>query len=169
MDVFSHGLWGGIGFGRKNRKSFWLAFVCGMLPDLFSFGIYTMTSILGLTGSTSFKNGPPDPSMIPQFVHSLYDVTHSMVTFGVIFFLLWWIFKRPIWEFCAWGLHVLMDIGTHSLSFFPTPYLWPFPHPFVNGIPWSQPIIMIPNVILLLVLYIWFFVIRPRYNKKTTL
>ena len=39
MDIVSHGLWGAIAFGRKSRSSFWLAFLIGLAPDLFSFGI----------------------------------------------------------------------------------------------------------------------------------
>ena len=42
MDILSHGLWGAIAFGRRNRPSFWLAFVIGLAPDLLSFGILWM-------------------------------------------------------------------------------------------------------------------------------
>ncbi len=38
MDIVSHGLWGGAAFGRKNKKSFWVAFLFGVLPDLLAFG-----------------------------------------------------------------------------------------------------------------------------------
>ncbi len=49
MDIVSHGLWGSIAFGRKSRSSFWLAFVIGMAPDLFSFGILWLAAVLGLS------------------------------------------------------------------------------------------------------------------------
>ena len=32
MDIVSHGLWGALAFGRKNRRSFWLAFGIGLAP-----------------------------------------------------------------------------------------------------------------------------------------
>ena len=47
MDIFSHGLYGGVLTGRKSRKSFWTAFIFGISPDLFSFGIFTLSILLG--------------------------------------------------------------------------------------------------------------------------
>jgi hypothetical protein len=166
MDIASHGLWGGIAFGRKNKKRFWLAFVFGILPDLLSFGIFTIATFLGISERPEFRNGPPDPSRIPQYIYTLYDLTHSLITFLVIFAVLWIIFRKPIWEFCAWGLHILMDIGTHSTAFFPTPFLWPFSDFRVNGIPWSHPIIMIPNIILLIVIYSWWYFLKKKKQEN---
>ena len=72
MDIVSHGLWGGLAFGRKNRSSFWLAFVIGLAPDLFSFGILWSAAILGLARQPDFSHGTPPESSIPQYVHHLY-------------------------------------------------------------------------------------------------
>ncbi len=57
MDVFSHGLWGGILFGRKNKRNFLLAFLIGIAPDVFSFGPFFLVSLLGLTERSSFSGG----------------------------------------------------------------------------------------------------------------
>jgi hypothetical protein len=162
MDIVSHGLWGGVAFGRRNKKRFWLAFLCGILPDLLSFGVFTLSILLGYGRRPSFGVGPPENFSVPQYVHILYDITHSFIPFAIIFFLLFLIFKRPIWEFSAWGLHILMDIGTHSTEFFPTPFLWPFVDYRFDGIPWSHPIIMIPNILLLIILYFYFFIYKKR-------
>lgn len=163
MDIVSHGLWGGLGFGRRSRSSFWLAFFFGIAPDLLSFGIFTAMTFLGFSEHPDWSSGNhPDPSQIPLYVHSIYDVTHSLVVFSVVFGLIWLIRKKPLYELCAWGLHILLDIPTHSNGFFPTPFLWPLSDFTVNGIPWSHPVIFIPNVTLLAVLYFWFFVARKR-------
>ena len=162
MDIVSHGLWGSLAFGRKNRKSFWTAFFFGIAPDLFSFGLFTIGVWLGLEHGTDWSGGPPDPSRIPPYVHQLYNVTHSLVVFAIVFVLVMLIRRKPWWEMSAWGLHILVDIPTHSERFFPTPFLWPFSDFHINGISWGQPIIFIPNVILLLALYFWYFVIRRR-------
>ena len=156
MDIVSHGLWGGIAFGRDNRRNFWLALCFGMLPDLCSFGPLYLAVVLGLAERPHFAHEPPDPSRIPAYVHRVYNVTHSLVVFLVAFALLWMIFRKPIWEACAWGLHVLFDIFTHSYQFFPTPFLWPISDFKVNGWPWGRPVIFLPNVILLILLYTWF-------------
>ena len=98
MDIVSHGLWGSIAFGRKSRSSFWLAFVIGMAPDLFSFGILWLAAVLGLSEKPDFSNGTPPESTIPQYVHYLYNVTHSFIVFLAVFFLIWLLLKRPLWD-----------------------------------------------------------------------
>ncbi|OGI16146.1 MAG: hypothetical protein A3E38_00860 [Candidatus Moranbacteria bacterium RIFCSPHIGHO2_12_FULL_54_9] len=166
MDIVSHGLWGSLAFGRSTRKSFWLAFFFGIAPDLFSFGTYMAAAFLGLNSHADWKSGePPDPSQIPIYVHNLYDLTHSLIVFAAVFALVWWFRKKPLYELAAWGLHILVDIPTHAYIFFPTPFLWPLSDLRIDGIPWSHPIIFIPNVTLLLVSYYWFF-IRPRFTVK---
>ena len=52
MDIVSHGLWGSIAFGRKSRSSFWMAFVIGMAPDIFSF------EFCGSQRHSVCRNGP---------------------------------------------------------------------------------------------------------------
>lgn len=162
MDIISHGLWGGIAVGRKNKKSFWLAFLFGVAPDLFSFGIFFLARLAGFYGEVHW-GGRPDADIVPSFVSCLYNFTHSLVIFAAVFFLLWLLNRRPIWEVCAWGLHIVLDIFTHSYSFFPTPFLWPVSDLKFDGRSWGDPIIFIPNISLLLILYVGFFVYR-RYR-----
>src|SRR5688500_20353162 len=88
MDILSHGLWGGIAFGRKSRRSFWLAFAIGLAPDLLSFGILWTAVILGLADPPDFSHGTPPESTIPPYVHHLYDVTHSFLVFLFLFLLI---------------------------------------------------------------------------------
>jgi hypothetical protein len=56
----------------------------------------------------------------------------------------------------------------HELSFFPTPYLWPFATPLVNGMRWGQPAIMIPNYIALVVAYT-FMIGQRNLRRKANL
>ena len=95
-------------------------------------------------------------------MHHLYDVTHSFVVFLAVFALLWLVMKRPVWELGAWGLHVLVDIPTHSFAFFPTPIFWPLSDWKFDGWQWSQPAILIPNFTVLLLLYGWFLFQQAR-------
>ena len=162
MDIVSHGLWGSLAFGRKNRKGFWRAFLFGIAPDFLSFGIFFASTFLGLAERPRFSSEPPDPSLIPSYVHNLYNLTHSLIIFAVLFFVLWLIFKKPVWEALAWGLHIVFDIFTHSFKFFPTPFLWPVSGFKFDGWHWGSPWIFFPNLALLLILYLWFFVIRKR-------
>lgn len=166
MDIISHGLWGGLAFGRKSRRSFWLSFFFGIAPDLLSFGLFTMSVWLGLAHGLDWNAGPPDPGLVPQYVHNLYNVTHSLVVFALAFGLVWLLRKKPVWEMGGWLFHILLDIPTHGVQFFPTPFLWPISDVHIDGRPWSNPDIFIPNVVLLISLYLWFFVIRRRRMMK---
>lgn len=165
MDIFSHGLWGGLAFGRKSKKSFLLSFLFGMAPDLFSFGVFFVAILLGLSERPDFSE-PPVSSDVPRYVAQLYQFTHSFIIFLILFFMLWTFFRRPVWEFSAWGLHILFDIPTHSYRYFPTPFLWPVSRFEINGIPWSSPQIFIPNIVLLAACYSWFFVYRRRRRNE---
>jgi hypothetical protein len=78
---------------------------------------------LGMAERPDFSHGTPPESSIPQYVHHLYNVTHSLMIFLAVFLVAWAVRKRPVWELGAWGLHVLVDVPTHSSSFFPTPVL----------------------------------------------
>lgn len=165
MDIVSHGLWGAITFGRKSRPSFGLAFVIGLAPDLFSFGILWAAATLGFSEKPDFSHGTPPESTIPLYVHHLYNVTHSFVLFLLVFVLIRIVFKRPLWELAAWGLHVLVDIPTHSFTFFPTPFLWPLSDWKFDGWQWMTPTILVPNYVLLSLLYAW-YLSRPCRMKR---
>lgn len=165
MDIVSHGLWGAVAFGRRNRSSFWLAFSIGLAPDLLSFGVLWTAVVLGLAERPDFSHGTPPESSIPQYVHHLYNVTHSFIVFLVAFLLTWSLLKRPLWELGAWGLHVLVDVPTHSYAFFPTPILWPLFNWKFDGWQWTTPIILVPNFVLLAMVYAWFLA-NPYRNRK---
>ena len=149
MDIISHGLWGGLSSGQKNKKMFWTAFAIGVSPDLFSFGLLFAGRILGLVSGPDWSAGPPDPASIPQFVDSFYNVTHSLVIFALVFGLVWFIRKKPFIPLFAWAAHIVLDIFTHSVDFYPTPFLWPVSDFVIDGISWGQPIIFFPNLVLL--------------------
>lgn len=158
MDIVSHGLWGGVAFGRKSKRNFAVAFFVGMMPDLFSFGVHFITNFLGITPRMDHFGGRPDPALIPDFIYRLYDISHSLIVFAIVFGAVWFFRKKPQWLLGPWLLHILIDIPTHSADFFPTPLFWPVSDFKVNGINWGDPVIFFPNLALLLVAYaVWYF------------
>ncbi len=170
MDILAHGLWGGIGFYPQGARRFGAGFVLGMAPDLLSFGLFHVTRPgwlrLRLAGELS---GPPPLSVLPEFVFYAYNLTHSLVIWTSLFGLIWIIRKHPPWVFLAWGLHILCDIPTHSSSYFPTPYLWPLPTPFVEGISWATPWFMMTNYTALLLAYVGMLLyVRGMSDEKRT-
>lgn len=162
MDTLSHALWGGVAFGRRNKRSFLLASFFGFAPDIFSFGILFAANILGISERPNFENGPPDMSSIPAYVDSLYNATHSLIIFALVFGLVWVIRKKPLKEMGGWIFHILLDIPTHSTAFFATPFLWPLSSYKFDGEPWGNPWIFFPNVILLIATYSYFYIYKKR-------
>lgn len=157
MDVFAHGLWSAAIYNKK--RVVW-AVIWGITPDILSFGILFGFSAV-FHGSLPFSGGPPPLESLPPFVFTLYNITHSLVVWAVLFGLALSYLKRIPWEFTAWALHIVIDMPTHSTSFFPTPFLWPLPQPFfINGISWGVPWFMALNYGAILLVY--FAILRRR-------
>jgi hypothetical protein len=158
MDVVAHGLWGGAPFLPQGRRKFLAGVMIGMAPDLLSFGVFHATHpswiAMRLTGEVS---GPPALAILPPYVFYAYNVTHSLVVWATAFCLLWLVTKKPLWLLAAWLLHILCDIPTHTESYFPTPFLWPFSTPFVDGIAWSTPWFMAANYASMFIVYFGMF------------
>lgn len=167
MDIFAHGLWTAAAAKSLSRPSRrlrtgWAAFF-GVAPDLFSFGIYTAGAVFGLTRIPFEYHAEPVQyaGLVPAYIQTLYHYTHSFIIFAIVFGLVWLIRRRPFWELGGWGLHILIDIPTHSSRFFPTPFLWPISDFTVNGISWGNPWFMAVNYSALLLVWIWI------WRKKT--
>ena len=166
MDIIAHGLWGGAAFYRRRWRKFFAAVLIGMAPDLLSFGIFHAMNpgwiSMRLAGEVS---GPPALAILPPYLFYAYNITHSLVVWGALFGLLWLARKIPPWLLSAGILHVVCDIPTHTESYFPTPFLWPFPTPFVNGIPWSTPWFMMANYAALIAVYAGMSCYFPKRNR----
>ena len=76
MDVISHGLWGRGLFGAKHP---WIALFFGIMPDIFSFGIFLVVTIL----SGDFTIAKPEVSSIPSYVVFNYNLLHSLFICGI--------------------------------------------------------------------------------------
>ncbi|MBI2450808.1 MAG: metal-dependent hydrolase [Parcubacteria group bacterium] len=177
MDVFSHGLWSGAVYKAlniKKKKNFnvWLAAFWGVFPDLFAFTIPFVWLFWNLfTGGMRFadfprpeESEPPTETRFPIFnlAAHLYNFSHSLLVFSLIFGVFWWIYKQPQWELGAWLLHILIDIPTHSYKFFPTPFLWPVSSWKFNGIIWGTRWFIIANYLLLVIVYIILYIYKRR-------
>ena len=180
MDIFSHGLWAGAGAQAVNLKKekplrVWLAAVWGVFPDLFAFAIsFVYLNSIRLTGGTVprlVRPGEIEPPIgqepfIMRLTHHLYNISHSLLIFFVVFLLVVWFFRRPVWEMSAWLLHILMDIPSHSYAFFPTPFLWPFSDFKVSGIPWATPVFFWTNYALIGITYFVLWLVNYRKKKN---
>lgn len=175
MDIFAHTLWANAGArganaiaerkGSKFKISVgWTAFF-GVAPDFFAFtipfiiGIYKMIFEGGSFGRHHFTIGGFDTAAY------LYQFSHSLVVFTFVFFVVWFFSKRPRWELLGWALHILIDIPSHALSFYPTPFLFPISeYRFPYGVSWANITYMIINYSLLAL--VWGFIFLKKISKR---
>ena len=164
MDVFSHGLWGGLLLGRSNKKLFIWSFIFGIAPDLITFGWFFIFNF-----NKSYQKHTINNQIItdiPNYIFELYNLTHSLIPILTVIAIIFVWQKKIIMPLLAWPLHILMDIPTHSLNFFPTPFAWPLFDLKINGIPWSHPLIFIPNWIALIIISGWLYLRPPKQRMS---
>ena len=115
MDTISHALWGKGVFGYRGRP-FWSLFF-GALPDLFSFGIYFFYDFL--LNPFNLKLEKPELHEIPNYVFSLYDITHSLVIACFFICIVYFFISRNFaFAMLAWPLHIMLDFPFHTADFF---------------------------------------------------
>ena len=149
MDTLSHALYGKGLFGYKKYR--WYSFFFGIIPDIFSFGIYFIYLIV----FSEFEFGRPSREELPYWVYDLYDISHSMVTALVFIAIAYKINKDFAWPMLAWPMHIIVDFFTHSIEFFPTPILWPISDYRFDGVPWSNPYVLVINFVLIFVIFFY--------------
>ncbi len=152
MDILAHGLWSGAAAYGARQKMRW-AGAWGVFPDLFAFSIPTLVNVWHRFTDPAFSPRGPHHMPFLDLAWQLYQVSHSLVIFSVVFALVWRLAKRPVLAMFAWGLHILMDIPTHTMRFFPTPFLWPLSSYKASGISWGDPWFMLCNYSALLIVY----------------
>ncbi len=159
MDYFAHGFWSYIFFHR--RKKAWLAVILGLLPDSLSWGIFFLYNL--------FYNGFAQPHLgtIPNWVYTLYGISHSIFVWILVFFVAYYFFKRKAFYLLAPLIAIFMDIPTHTREFLPTPFLWPFSEWYFPGISWGTPLFMIVNYSVIVLCL--FGIIGYGYWKKKNL
>ena len=179
MDILAHTLWttavarkGNIEGEKKGKKFkvniFWMAFF-GIFPDLFAFTIPFIISFYRIiTGQEIFSSFTTRHQVADGFnlAHTLYQYSHSLVIWLLVFFIVWLIWRRPRWELLGWMFHILIDIPSHSVLFFPTPFLFPISsYVFPYGIAWSNMWFMITNYTALLL--VWGGFLFKKHRKKS--
>ena len=165
MDFVSHSLWGAIAFGRRSRKGFLTAAGISVLPDMLTEGLFTVLLLLNIGNMPGWEHGHPNITAYPMWAQNFYNFTHSAFVFILSFLLISAFLRKPVWIIGAWGLHILIDIPTHSTELFPTPFLWPLSDFKINGIAWHNPIVIGLNILLLLGSYsLWL-----RQRKRNTI
>lgn len=168
MDIFAHAIWTNVAatVARKRQErternykklvsvawtTFW-----GIFPDLFAFtipfviGVWSM--VVGTVAPLAKESWPI--GLRGNLAPMLYNYSHSLVVWAVVFLIVWVIYKRPRWELFGWLLHILIDIPSHANGFYLTPVFYPlFNWKFTHGISWAHPIYMLINYSLMVIVW----------------
>ncbi len=189
MDIFSHAFWTAVAAKGANSKIHYLrevkplkvawAVLWGVVPDIFAFAPLFVSLLLGLflgIGDVQWDKlprptdtepfGPPDSLFIFRLTQTLYSISHSLVTFAVVFAAAWFLRRRVRWEMLGWLLHVLIDVPTHSYRFYPTPVLWPLLDWKFNGISWGEPWFLFGNYFAIAIMLVIYAVRRKRARSN---
>jgi len=181
MDVFSHILWASLisrfsntKFKLKRKINVYWAGAWGVFPDLFAFTIPFVWMIWNrVVNKVDFsqmrpENIEPLVNHLPvyQLAGMLYNISHSLIIFFIIFGIVWLLFRKPIWVMMGWLFHILIDIPTHSYEFYPTPIFWPLSDWKFNGILWANKWFMIFDVVALIAFYIIIRIVEKNSKKS---
>lgn len=153
MDGIAHLLWAFALFKVlkikfKKKINLYAALFFGVFPDLFAFLIPAVLFVL------SFIFPGVSIAAIMPYVRMLYNISHSLFTFILVFALVSIIMRKIPLELCFWLLHILIDIPTHSFEFYPTPFVWPFSEYRFDGVSWTNPYFLIANYTALGIVYL---------------
>lgn len=107
----------------------------GVFPDVAAFG---PPVVLGLWMRIAGTQPAADGHLLPHvhFGVPLYPAAHSLVVFAAAFLAASIVARRPLYPLLGWLLHILIDIPTHSYSYYATRFLWPLSDFRIDGIAW---------------------------------
>ncbi len=161
MEVVAHGLWAaaaGISASRSGLVTLRVPWAVwwAVFPDVLAFGPSFAVG-LWLRVSGGVDSAAAHSGHLPH-VHlglPLYPAAHSVVTFLVVFAVATILTRRVVVELLGWLLHILIDIPTHSFSYYATRFLWPVSDVRVDGIAWWTPWFWFATYMALAVVYLW--------------
>ncbi len=159
MDFFAHGFWSYIIFHKIKKPIYAVMF--GLLPDIVSWGLYLIISLI----TRGFRLGPPLIETIPSWVFELYGLGHSVIVAGIVILAVSLILKKFPVYMLAWPVAIVMDMITHTREFLPTPFLWPVSDWKFPGFSWASLRFMVLNY-LLIIGFLVYICIKKRKNKK---
>ena len=160
MDVLSHAIWGR--HLTHHRIDWRLAAAMGVLPDLVAFVPSMITQVVNGDVMTKVDENTVTADL-PAISWELYKISHSLIWTFFLFLAIWGSLEMRLrrldsgdqlpagkwlqtsmsprtaatFLIIPWVFHIFLDIPTHTIKFFPTPFLMPFSDFMVDGVGWS--------------------------------
>ncbi len=163
MDILAHTLWAGAGIALARRRrpiavrTVAATLALAALPDV--------VQLLPIIGWWLFGDGswavlrafaaalpgqePALPPLVNLLSHHLHCIMHSAIVAAAVTLLLWLVWRSPWIPLLGWWSHIVIDVFTHSATFYPSPVLYPITERGFDGIAWNTPWFMVLNYIAL--------------------
>ncbi len=169
MDIIAHALWAGAGtlLARRrwnvSRATVVATITMAVMPDIphllpivawsvFGDGSLAVLRDYAIATTGQVPAAPPD---VDSWSHNLHCVAHSAIVAGVVTLLSWWWLRRLWLPLLGWWSHIVIDVFTHAIDYFPSPVLYPFTRVGFDGIAWTTPWFMAVNYAALATVYLW--------------
>jgi len=177
MEILAHTLWTTAAARTANEKAkkenkkikfnlFWTSF-WGIFPDLFAFTIPFIVFFFNILSNPQVFEGVARSRRIVDasgLASVLYQYSHSIVIWVLVFSLIWVFVKKPPLPLLGWVFHIILDIPSHAIGYYATPFLYPLSnYRFPYGVAWSNKWFMIGNYTILLI--IWGVILYKKYKK----
>ncbi len=169
MDTLAHSLWAGAGLALARRRwpvsgrSMALTVALAALPDVFH--------LLPIIGAWWFGGGSlatvwayaialpgQEPALAPLVIlwsHHLHCVAHSAIVAGAVTLAVWAVW-RVLWvPLLGWWSHIVIDVFTHSVDYYPSPVLYPITERGFDGLAWNTPWFLALNYAALFATGLW--------------
>ena len=177
MDILAHSLWAGAGVTLAQRhwhlspRTLALTVLLAALPDLLQFlpiiawGMFGDGSLADVWRFTMALPGeePALPPMVNLWAHHLHCIMHSAVVAGAATLLSWMVWRTLLFALLGWWSHIVIDVFTHSASYYPSPVLYPITEQGFDGLAWNTPWFLVANYVALGLTAVWLF--RSRENR----
>lgn len=180
MDVISHGLWATAlgealrrrGLATKGQVAGAAGF--GLAPDLVSLvpvSIWAIGSDSTIEAVRAYVFAVPgtEPAMAPWahiLEHNIHCSAHSLIVLGLVTLISFWKVRWLLVPLVGWGLHLALDVPTHSSEYYAVTIFYPLTEWSFDGIAWTHPAVLGTNYVALALTYAWLFVTRaPRQQQ----
>ena len=180
MDILAHTLWAGAGMAALARRgpiaprTIAAGMALAALPDLlhllpvvgwWSFGDGTAAAVLAHAFPVPGEL-PTLPPLVAAWSYHLHCAMHSALVAGAVTLLLWAV-TRSMWlPLLGWWSHLVIDVPTHSATFFPTPIFYPLSERGFDGLAWNTPWFMVLNYAALALVGVWLLLERRRAHAR---
>lgn len=180
MDIAAHALWAGAGITVLGRHrpiapaTAAATVLLAALPDIvhmlpllawWAVGDGTLAAVRAYAVALPGQE-PAMPPWVALASHHLHCVMHSLFAVGGATLLVWAV-RRTLWiPLLGWWSHIVIDVFTHSATFYPVPVLYPLTDRGFDGVAWNTPWFMVLNYTALAAVGVWLLLTRARTPRR---